>query len=115
MATVDLLFPINTNTSGFDPAAMLTSISSGLVYNVSGYTKIVTQIDTPVDSAIAGTVTLQVSNNGNFWYDVPGGAVTYTATGVQQAVNIEGVRFVRYQVTTTSGTVELNLTVTGVL
>ena len=66
-------------------------------------------------SAIAGTITLQVSLNGNTFFDVPGGAVTYTTTGVQQAVNIEGVRFVRYQVTTTSGTVEVMLTVTGVL
>ena len=115
MATVDLLFPINTAHTGFDPAVMISSISSGLTYNVSGYTKIVTQIDAPIDAAIAGTITLQVSLNGNTFFDVPGGAVTYTATGVQQAVNIEGVRFVRYQVTTTSGTVELMLTVTGVL
>lgn len=115
MATVDLLFPINTAHTGFDPAAMLTSITSGLTYNVSGYTKIVTQIDTPIDAALAGTISLQVSNNGNVFYDVPGGAVTYTSTGVQQAVNIEGVRFVRYQITTTSGTVECMLTVTGVL
>lgn len=115
MATVDLLYPINTAHTGFDPSVMLSSISSGLTYNVTNYTKIVTQIDTPLDAALAGTISLQVSLNGNFFFDVPGGAVTYTATGVQQAVNIEGVRFVRYQITTTSGTVECNLTVTGVL
>ena len=115
MATVDLLFPVNTPHTGFDPAAMLTSITSGLTYNVSGYSTIVTQIDTPIDAALAGTITLQCSLNGNFFYDLPAGAVTYTATGVQQVVNVEGIRFVRYQITTTSGTVECNLTVTGIM
>jgi hypothetical protein len=116
MATrVDLLFPINTSSPGFDPAVMLSSINSGLIYNVAGYTKIVAQIDTPLDAALAGTITVQCSQTGNTWYDIPGGPTTYTAAGVQQAINIEGLRFVRYQFTATSGTVEVAMTLTGVL
>ena len=116
MATrIDILAPVGAPTSTWNPATMLSSIGSGLVYDVTGYARIVAQLDTPVDSALAGTVTLQCSLNGQFWYDIPSGAVSYTTSGVTQAVGVEGLRFIRYQVTTTSGTVELDLTVTGIM
>jgi hypothetical protein len=111
---VEILTPIGSDGNAFNPTTMLTSIPSGITYNVAGYSAIIAQIDTPVDTAAAGTVTLQCSLDGANFYDFPSGAITYTASGVQAAVNVEGLIFVRYQVTTTSGTVEYMLTVTGV-
>lgn len=110
---VDILPALGDGTN-FNPARMLSSISSGITYNVAGYSAIIAQIDAPIDSAIAGTVTLQCSQDGATFYNFPSGAITYTATGVQASVNVEGLVWVRYQVTTTSGTVELMLTVAGV-
>lgn len=112
--SVEILRPVGTDANAFNPTTMLTSIVSGITYNVAGYSAIVAQIDTPVDAAAAGTVTLQCSLDGCSWYNFPSGAITYTASGVQAAVNVEGLVFVRYQVTTTSGTVEYMLTVAGV-
>jgi len=111
---VDILAPTSPNYGPWNPAVMVSSIDSGVVFDVLGYSTIVAQIDTPLDAAAAGTITLQCSQDGNNWYAIPGGAVTYTAAGVQAAVNVEGLRFVRYQVTTTSGTVEYAVTVLGV-
>jgi hypothetical protein len=62
----------------------------------------------------AGTITLQCSQDGCTYYNFPAGAITYAATGIQAAVNVEGLVFIRYQITATSGTVEYMLTVSGV-
>jgi len=114
MATrVDILAPRNTTTA-WNPAIIKTDISSGIEYEVIGYSAIIAQIDFPLDAAAAGTITLQCSQDGSNWYNFPGGAITYTAGGVQASVNVEGLRYVRYQVTTTSGTVEYLVTVLGV-
>jgi len=115
MATrIDILAPVGQPSGTFNAATMLSSIASGLVYDVTGYARIVSQIDTPLDSALAGTVTLQCSLNGQTWYNIPSGAVSYTSSGVNQAVGVEGLRFVRFQFTATSGVVEIDLTVVGI-
>lgn len=111
---VEILAPNGTDATAFNPTAMLSSIVSGLTYRVAGYSAVIAQIDTPVDAAAAGTITLQCSQDGCTFYNFPSGAIAYTATGIQAAVNVEGLVFIRYQVTTTSGTVEYMLTVTGV-
>lgn len=114
MATeVDILAAQSDGTA-FNPARLSSAISSGITYNVGGYSAIIAQIDTPLDSAAAGTITLQCSLDGANFYNFPSGAITYTTTGVQAAVNVEGLVYVRYQVTSTSGTVEYMVTVTGV-
>ena len=112
---VDILTPQGSNGQAFNPTTMLSSISSGITYKVQGYSSVVAQIDAPVDSAAAGAITLQCSQDGNTWYNFPAGAISYTATGVQAAVNVEGLAFIRYQITGTSGTVEYMLTVAGVM
>ena len=111
---VDILVPIGSDGPAFNPTAMLSSINSGITYKVQGYSAVVAQIDAPIDAAAAGTITLQCSQDGCSWYNFPAGAITYAATGIQAAVNVEGLVFIRYQVTTISGTVEYMLTVTGV-
>jgi len=111
---VDILTPNGTDGNAFNPTTLLSSISSGITYKVQGYSAVIAQIDTPVDAAAAGTITLQCSQDGYSWYNFPSGAITYTATGIQAAVNVEGLVFIRYQVTTISGTVEYMLTVSGV-
>lgn len=111
---VDILTPRNQQGGPWNPSVMVSSISSGVEFEVLGYSTVVAQIDTPLDSAAAGTITLQCSQDGLTWHPIPGGAVTYTASGVQAKVDVEGLRFIRYQVTTTSGAVEYMVTVTGV-
>ncbi len=111
---VDILTPQGDSGQAFNPTVMLSSIVSGYTYKVQGYSSVVAQIDAPIDAAAAGTITLQCSQDGCTFYNFPAGAITYTATGIQAAVNVEGLIFIRYQVTTTSGTVEYMLTVTGV-
>jgi hypothetical protein len=113
---VDILTPIGSDGPAFNPTQMLSSISSGITYKIQGYSAVIAQIDAPIDAAAAGTITLQCSQDGCSWYNLPGAGtpIEYTATGVQLAVNVEGLIFIRYQVTTTSGTVEYMLTVTGV-
>ena len=111
---VDILQPINSTSNSTEPGLMSSTVSSGLTYNVLGYSSIVAQIDTPYASALAGTVTLQCSQNGQYWYNFPSGAITYTTNGVQAAVNVEGLVFVKFAVTATTGTVDVQLTVTGV-
>lgn len=111
---VDILAARNQQGAPWNPAVIKSSISSGVEYEVLGYSTVVAQIDTPLDSAAAGTITLQCSQDGATWYDIPGGAVSYTTTGVKAAVNVEGLRYIRYQVTITSGTVEYFVTVLGV-
>jgi hypothetical protein len=111
---VDILTPQGDSGQAFNPTVMLSSIVSGYTYKIQGYSAVIAQIDAPIDSAAAGTITLQCSQDGCTWYNFPSGAITYAATGVQASVNVEGLIFIRYQVTTTSGTVEYMLTVTGV-
>lgn len=112
---VDILTPVGSDGTAFNPTAMLSSIPSGLTYKVAGYSAVIAQIDAPVDAAAAGTITLQCSQDGCTYSNFPNGAITYTAVGVQAKVNVEGIVFIRYQVTATSGTVEYMLTVTGVM
>lgn len=112
---VDILTPVGSDGTAFNPTAMLSSIVSGLTYKVQGYSAVIAQIDTPIDAAAAGTITLQCSQDGCTFYNFPTGTITYTAAGVQAAVNVEGLAFIRYQITATSGTVEYMLTVTGVM
>lgn len=112
---VDILTANGANGAAFNPTAMLSSIVSGLTYKVQGYSAVIAQIDTPIDAAAAGTITLQCSQDGCTFHNFPSGAITYTAAGVQAAVNVEGLAFVRYQITATSGTVEYLLTVSGVM
>jgi len=112
---VDILLPQGDNGQAFNPTVMLSSIVSGITYKVQGYSSVVAQIDAPVDAAAAGTITLQCSQDGCTWYAFPGTSITYTATGVQAKVNVEGMIYIRYQVTATSGTVEYMLTVSGVM
>jgi len=111
---VDILTPQGDSGQAFNPTVMLSSIVSGYTYKIQGYSAVVAQIDAPIDAAAAGTITLQCSQDGCTFYNFPAGAITYTATGVQAAVNVEGLVFIRYQVTATSGTVEYMLTVCGV-
>lgn len=112
---VDILQPINTTgQNGGTVGTVYSAINSGAVYNVAGYSAIVVQVDTMLDAAMAGTVTLQASLDQVTWHNFPSGAITYAAVGIQSAVNVEGLRYVRVQYTTTSGTVEVMLTVTGV-
>ena len=110
---VDILSPINDGGANFNPALFVSSIQGGLTYDVAGYSAIVSQLENPIDAAWAGTITLQCSLDGQTFFNFPT-AITYTANGVNQSVNVEGLRFVRYQVTTTSGTVEFRATVSGV-
>lgn len=108
----DIIRPINTNgVEQFDPAAMLSSISSGLVYDVTGYSSITPQISAPLDAAAAGTITVQCSQDLETWSDLPGGQVQYTTVGVKPNLTVEGLRYVRFQVTSTSGVVEFKLVV----
>jgi len=111
---VDILTPNGSDGNAFNPTVMLSSIVSGYTYKVQGYSAIIAQIDAPIDAAAAGTITLQCSQDGCTFYNFPSGAITYTSTGIQASVNVEGLVFVRYQMTTTSGTVEYMLTVSGV-
>jgi hypothetical protein len=112
---VDILTPINTTgQNGGTVGTVYSAINSGAVYSVAGYSSIVVQIDCVLDAAIAGTVTLQASLDAVTWHNFPSGAITYTAVGIQAAVNVEGLRYVRVQYTTLSGTVEVMLTVSGV-
>ena len=112
---VDTLYPIGTDGQAFNPSTVYSAINSGAVYEVSNYSAIIIQVDCPLDASLAGTMTVQVSLDRNTWYDFPSGAVTYTSTGIKPAINVEGLRFVRVQYTTTSGTVEVMLTVCGVV
>jgi hypothetical protein len=109
---VDILTPLGYQDSS--PVAISSAIASNVTFNVQGYSAVVLQIDTPNDAAAAGTLTLQCSQTGAAWHDFPAGAVSYTSAGVKAAVNVEGLVFVRVQVTTTSGTVEYAVTMTGV-
>jgi len=111
---VSQLFPTNTDGQAFNPTTLYSANASGVVYKVEGYSSIVVQLDIPVDAAFAGTITLQISLDGNTFYDFPSGAVTYTSAGLKPALNVEGIRFVRLQFTTTSGTVEVLVNMTGV-
>ncbi len=110
---VDILTPVGFD-GAYNPVAISSAIASNVRYNVQGYSAVVLQIDTPNDAAAAGTLSLQCSLDGATWYDFPSGAITYTTAGVKPAVNVEGLVFVRVQVTTTSGTVEYSVTVAGV-
>ena len=66
--TTDLLIPINTAEGlAFNTTAILSSINSGLVYDVSRYSMIRAQIDSPLDSVAKGTVSVQGSNDGATW------------------------------------------------
>ena len=112
---VDILNPINTTgQNGGTIGTVYSAINSGAVYRVAGYSSIVIQIDTLADAAMAGTVTLQASLDAVTFHNFPSGAITYTAVGIQAAVNVEGLQYVRVQYTTLSGTVEVMLTVSGV-
>ena len=110
----DILRPLNTNgVNQFDPAAMLSSISSGLVYDVTGYSSITPQVSAPLDAAAAGVITVQCSQDLETWSNMPGGQVQFTSVGVKPNITVEGLRYIRFQVTTTSGVVEYKLTVIG--
>jgi hypothetical protein len=112
---VDVLYPTGTDGQGFNPSTVYSAINSGATYDVTGYSSIVVQVDCPVDAALAGTLTVQASLDNHNWYDFPAAAISYTTVGLKPAINVEGVRFVRVQFTTTSGTVEVMLTICGVL
>ena len=62
MPTVStILTPINTPDGGtFNPSQVLSSINSGLVYDVLEYATIRAQIDFPLDTTIAGTISVQI-------------------------------------------------------
>jgi hypothetical protein len=112
---VDILYPINTSDQNFNPTQMISSTSSGLVYKVQGYSTIVSQISCPLDAGLSGDTHLQCSLDGYTWSEMPGGNVSYNTVGVQQAVNVEGLVFIRYQTSTLSGTSEVFITLTGVI
>ena len=111
---VDILQAISSTQNSTEQALMSSTVGSALLYRVQGYSAIIAQIDTPRASALAGTITLQCSQDGQTWYNFPSGAITYTTNGVQAAVNVEGLAYVKYAVTATTGTVDVLLTVGGV-
>lgn len=111
---VDILAPIVSTSNTTEPGLMSSTVGSELPYSVLGYSAIIAQIDTPYAAALTGTITLQCSQNGVYWYNFPPGAITYTSNGVQAAVNVEGLAFVKFRVTATTGTVDVVLTVSGV-
>ena len=115
MPTVStILTPINTPEGGtFNPSQVLSSINSGLVYDVLEYATIRAQIDFPLDASIAGTISVQGSNDGESWSAMPQGAIDYSSGGLKEPIYVAGIRYVRFQVTATSGSVEFRLTVTG--
>lgn len=111
---VDILTPLSSTENTTQPGLMRSTVGSNLVYQVQGYSSIVAQIETPYASSLTGTITLQCSQNGTAWANFPSGAITYTANGIQAAVNVEGLIYVKYQVTATTGTNDVLLTVSGV-
>ena len=82
---------------GSETTGYMPYVYGGITYKVQGYSAVIAQIDAPIDAAAAGTITLQCSQDGCTFYNFPSGAITYATTGIQAAVNVEGLVFVRYR------------------
>ena len=79
----------------------LSSADSFLVYEIpAGHNWLTVDLTSSVAWTASAVVTASIGATSGKQRDFPGGAVTFNSLGVQDILEITGVRYIRFQVTT---------------
>jgi hypothetical protein len=112
MATVTKRLAATNYPGGAKDRVNSGSANASLEYSVSQCTSATIQL-IPVDGSFAGTITVEVTTDGEQWDAVPSGAVTFSAAGTKN-VALPGIDKMRLRVSSASGSTNIRAVVNGV-
>ncbi len=108
-----ILTPFNSTDTPGELAP--NEVGSSVLFRLDGrFDTLVLQLTMVAGTSLpAATITVQISQDGINYYNFPSGAVTYAAVGVQTALSVTGLNYLRLVVTTEAGTANERVLVTA--